>query len=887
MLNKKNENLYLTQPEKGLQLFANILSLPPQKNNDQIELQSALQDIHFLINNKFIELTQKNSHPNGAEFIKRLFSIEKSLNKLVITPDLADQVVIGIAGAAGSGKSHFLNNITNSTFSPENIEKTASSLFFVKHSHKKSIHLTNKLNHTIEIDESALQAITTGFNEKFTNEFSKNLCFFNAFEHIELHTPDVPWKNLLFIDLPGYNKPIYQKESPNDLKEIDHLLWIINIDNTKNIAADIKYLSESGYTRKVSFVLSINRNRIKKSEITSAKKELNKFSKKLGILIENIFVFYSGSTKSTQDYNNKDSLFKKLLDSFFSPFKKEYKLEQENVEINSFLSKLDKEEKVTYYNLEIESIIDDYIYYNKKISNKSRKNLASLNRALILKEGALGENAAVLKKMINEQRNAQNTAINLIKELEKIKAELIFNTNQIAPNFCKKALTAEQKLSKAEILYTTGMHEAAFDLFNSISNDNNIVQYYLGMCYKLGNGISENSKKAFHHLKSAAEDNHIKAQYELGNCYEEACGVAADLNQAFIWYQKSASQAEPDAQNKLGEFYLNGNGVTQNYELAFEWFSKAVKHKQPSASAQKNMGICYYYGHGIKKNYKKAYAWFNKAAKQGDINAQTRLGLLYYNGEGVKQNYAKSYECFSKAAEQGSHEAQTMLADCYLFGKGTEKNNKLAIELYKKAANQGLARAQCELGAFYCFGLGVIEEKDKNSELGIKWLRKAVEQNHADAQLFLAHCYFNGVGVVENLSEAFSWYYKSAEQGQEGAQLYLGVCYENGYGVNKNASESFKWYCKSAEQGNSDAQLELGLCYKNGFGVNENILEAVKWFRKAAEQQNADAQKIIGDFYLDGRGGLAVNKSEAIKWYRKAAEQGNKDAMELLKKYTK
>ena len=57
--------------------------------------------------------------------------------------------------------------------------------------------------------------------------------------------------------------------------------------------------------------------------------------------------------------------------------------------------------------------------------------------------------------------------------------------------------------------------------------------------------------------------------------YEQGEGVNQDSFKAFEWYQKAANEGEPYAQYNLGVFYNTGKGVRQDYVQAKEWFGKA------------------------------------------------------------------------------------------------------------------------------------------------------------------------------------------------------------------------------------------------------------------------------------------------------------------------
>ena len=77
------------------------------------------------------------------------------------------------------------------------------------------------------------------------------------------------------------------------------------------------------------------------------------------------------------------------------------------------------------------------------------------------------------------------------------------------------------------------------------------AQFYLGWCYKYGEGVKKDLAKAVEWLRQAAERGYAPAQNSLGFCYEYGDGVEKDLKKAIEWYTKDAEQGDARAQNNL------------------------------------------------------------------------------------------------------------------------------------------------------------------------------------------------------------------------------------------------------------------------------------------------------------------------------------------------
>ena len=137
-------------------------------------------------------------------------------------------------------------------------------------------------------------------------------------------------------------------------------------------------------------------------------------------------------------------------------------------------------------------------------------------------------------------------------------------------------------------------------------------------------GVSHYNKQEYEQavdfFRKAAEQGHTDAQFFLGLCYEVGRGVTKDYNEAIKWYRKAAEQGNTIAQCNLGVCYENGHGVIQDYKEAAKWYRKAAE--QGDADAQYILGECYYYGRGVEKNYKYAVKWYREAAEHGNADAQ-------------------------------------------------------------------------------------------------------------------------------------------------------------------------------------------------------------------------------------------------------------------------
>ncbi|MDR2855311.1 MAG: sel1 repeat family protein [Methanomicrobiales archaeon] len=160
-----------------------------------------------------------------------------------------------------------------------------------------------------------------------------------------------------------------------------------------------------------------------------------------------------------------------------------------------------------------------------------------------------------------------------------------------------------------------------------------IAQFNLGMAYAYPldyENVEPDFEKAVEWFTKAADQGHVDAQFYLGQCYRAGNGVEPDFEKAVEWYTKAADQGHAPAQSILGVCYEMGNGVAKDLEKAVEWYTKAAD--QGYASAQYSLGLCYENGKGVAIDKEKALEWYTKAvesAKPGPyVQAQTRMNKL-------------------------------------------------------------------------------------------------------------------------------------------------------------------------------------------------------------------------------------------------------------------
>ena len=83
-------------------------------------------------------------------------------------------------------------------------------------------------------------------------------------------------------------------------------------------------------------------------------------------------------------------------------------------------------------------------------------------------------------------------------------------------------------------------------------------QYYLGILYFEGwNGEKPDKKRGLAWLYKAANSCEPWAMFYIGNCYRRGDGVDKNIDEAIHWYKKAAEYGDEDAPNVLKELGID------------------------------------------------------------------------------------------------------------------------------------------------------------------------------------------------------------------------------------------------------------------------------------------------------------------------------------------
>ncbi|OQY16518.1 MAG: hypothetical protein B6I36_10135 [Desulfobacteraceae bacterium 4572_35.1] len=270
-----NGNIYLDNPEKGLQLCAELVAM----GGGASPAHKKLAELQLVIEEKFLPLTESDYNTTGAAAYRGLKQVCTDLEALIQFPELERHYTVAVGGMFSAGKSRFLNSILGSELLPTDTNPTISIPTYLTQGPEDTVTVLNKFHQRITSDESALQAICHSFHERFKVSFAHILRL------IHVQRKNMKYPQITFLDTPGYSKSDSIDKSANTdeniarehLRQADYLIWLIDIQNGTIPSEDMVFIRSLDFKRPILFVL----NKADKKTKTEISQTLNAARKDL------------------------------------------------------------------------------------------------------------------------------------------------------------------------------------------------------------------------------------------------------------------------------------------------------------------------------------------------------------------------------------------------------------------------------------------------------------------------------------------------------------------------------------------------------------------------------------------------------------------------------
>ena len=350
------ENQYIIDPSSGLNLICEILPKNMQKKTDKIDNMLDKQLVRTI---SYIE----DANIDLLCLEKRLQKLSDQIVEYKKIKLLTNKTVVGVGGRFSAGKSAFINSLLNNSGDeivlPENQNPTTSIPTYILSGEENKIQAYLKDDRILLLKAEASAALTHEFYEKYKIGFSRFI------RNLVVYRNDFPEnfsEKIVLLDTPGYNKSDIDATdalsdeylSSKQLKAIDRLIWLVDIDNGTIQDKDLQFINKLVTDKPILFIF--NKADLKTDE--EIKKVLSTSKKIIADNHINAFGITAYSSRDKKEYFKKD-IISCFFDQAVGDAGKKKGVQEELEEIKKIIEKMliDKYEKMIIERNKLGSLI--------------------------------------------------------------------------------------------------------------------------------------------------------------------------------------------------------------------------------------------------------------------------------------------------------------------------------------------------------------------------------------------------------------------------------------------------------------------------------------------------------------------------------------------------
>lgn len=276
---------------------------------------------------------------------------------------LTNKTVVGVGGRFSAGKSAFINSLLNNSGDeivlPENQNPTTSIPTYILSGEENKIQAYLKDDRILLLKAEASAALTHEFYEKYKIGFSRFI------RNLVVYRNDFPEnfsEKIVLLDTPGYNKSDIDATdalsdeylSSKQLKAIDRLIWLVDIDNGTIQDKDLQFINKLVTDKPILFIF--NKADLKTDE--EIKKVLSTSKKIIADNHINAFGITAYSSRDKKEYFKKD-IISCFFDQAVGDAGRKKGVQEELEEIKKIIEKMliDKYEKMIIERNKLGSLI--------------------------------------------------------------------------------------------------------------------------------------------------------------------------------------------------------------------------------------------------------------------------------------------------------------------------------------------------------------------------------------------------------------------------------------------------------------------------------------------------------------------------------------------------
>ncbi|MDE6756710.1 MAG: sel1 repeat family protein [Muribaculaceae bacterium] len=232
---------------------------------------------------------------------------------------------------------------------------------------------------------------------------------------------------------------------------------------------------------------------------------------------------------------------------------------------------------------------------------------------------------------------------------------------------------------------------AAIDYYIKASKAGyNPSTYNLGHMNYMGNLNGEvNKPMAANFFRMAADNGHPESAHYLGLMYKDGDGVEQDTEKAIKYMRIAATEGDiPISKAVLGMMLTDWARSEAEIREGVDFLLKA---RTRMTSPEIDFAIALEYDHGghMPLDVINAIQYYKKAADNGNVYAMRRYGVLNISESASQCNPVIGVRYIKRAADNGDLPSKAVYAYLLHVGKFMPKNKSLALKYYQEAYDAG------------------------------------------------------------------------------------------------------------------------------------------------------------------------------------------------------
>ena len=182
-----------------------------------------------------------------AEHYEKIQQISQRLEEEITDSQIADTLTVGFGGGFSAGKSRFINSLLGIEVLPEALEPCTAVATYLSQGDEEHFIAQNVFHKKLPVNAEQISTL-----KHFVGaDDNQNLQISEIVRQIHFSTPKMLWKNLTFLDTPGYSKADNSEHKNSDeqialtqLKNVDHIVWLVSAKNGMMREDDFAFLEE-------------------------------------------------------------------------------------------------------------------------------------------------------------------------------------------------------------------------------------------------------------------------------------------------------------------------------------------------------------------------------------------------------------------------------------------------------------------------------------------------------------------------------------------------------------------------------------------------------------------------------------------------------------------